>query len=165
MCPCTSHFPALQFHRIIGRGCVTEGFCTQQNRLLKMSFFLVRPPRSQGKRHPPSACAVRFPAAHSTTADAPKKALLFPSALLLCNPLHLASKMVGQPFLLHSLKRCAVVNLCASIQHPHCSFAPYGKAQNQYAPCLMDFTSSCALAFFAVLSLTPTAFSRSCTSL
>ena len=76
----------------------------------------------------------------------------FPSAPLLCNPLHLASKVVGQTFPLDSLKMPSMKHKSFRLYIPSPAF---GKDQNHIGPCFLETIPSCAFAFFAVLSLIP----------
>lgn len=77
---------------------------------------------------------------------------------LQCNPLHLASKVVGKAFPLTPLKGQILTAFRVFIRHEIRSSLPSGKNQNHCTPCFTERMPSSAFAFFAVLSLTPASF-------
>ena len=72
-------------------------------------------------------------------------------AALLCNPLHLASKVVGQ----RGTSGLPYDGLPERELLFHAPTAPSGKDQNHTGPCFFETMPSRAFAFFAVLSLMP----------
>lgn len=133
---------------------------TQHKRLVKMCVapFALRSARAS--THPGSDCAARLPGARSTTAPTPDKPKVYPAAHMLCNPLHLASKVVGQPFPLDSLK---TPHRRVMLRH-HPPLSAFGKDQNHVDPCFTDRIARSGFAFFAVLSPMPASRSIAKTS-
>jgi hypothetical protein len=154
-----SSFPSARhfFRKPGGRSAACS---TQHKRLVKMceASFALRSARAS--THPGSDCAARLPGARSTTAPAPDKPKVYPAAHMLCNPLHLASKVVGQPFPLDSLK---TPHRRVMLRH-HPPLSAFGKDQNHVAPCFTDRIARSGFAFFAVLSPMPASRSIAKTS-
>ncbi len=122
-------------------------------------------PRSQTK--PPSAvsvcCSLSGGSQHNCRRTGKISDFSFRRACCV-NPLHLANKVVGKAFPLDPLKRRFGVKKGCAYSPPQPLFAPsppHGKDQNHCAPCFTDCIARSALAFFAVLSLTPVSSIRS----
>lgn len=81
-----------------------ESDCTQQFHLLTLSYFFVRRHRSQRKRLLLSSVLLAISGGSQIICQPYNNRRLLYSVVLQCNPLHLASKMVGKAFLLDSLK-------------------------------------------------------------
>ncbi len=133
-----------------------------------LAYFFVRPSSLTKKTPSVSSCFARFSAARKSSADKGENQRFFPAAIWQCNPLHLASKMVGQTFPLHSLFGKSEEQFKVSLQRVTLNYyilpCQYGLHQNHSLPCLTDCKPSAAFAFFAVLSPMPAASIRFITS-